>query len=44
MATPKSRAALDAWLAQVEEVLQGAQEPATGQNQDEDVFEHGDAA
>jgi len=44
MAKSKSRVALDAWLAQVEEVLQAGHEPVTGQNQDEDVFEHGDAA
>jgi hypothetical protein len=44
MATSSSRAALDAWLAQVEEVLRANGAPDAGQDWDEDPVEHGDAA
>ena len=44
METSRSRAALDAWLDQAEEVLRGSEEPDTGQVWDEDAVVHGDAA
>ncbi len=44
METSRSRAALEAWLAQVEEVLGEGEGPSTHQEQDEDEFPHGDAA
>ena len=44
MATSRARAALDAWLAQVEEVLGESREPEGCGDGDEEPVEHGDAA
>jgi hypothetical protein len=44
MDTSRSRAALDAWLDQVGEVLREHKEPDTGQDSDEEPAEHEDAA
>jgi len=44
MAASRARAALDAWLAQAEAVLNGTEEPTTCQGCEEESVEHGDAA
>jgi len=44
MATSKARAALDAWLAHVEEILRASEEPHTRQDWEDEPIEHGDAA
>ena len=44
MATSSARAALDAWFAQVDEVLRANGEPDAGQDRDADPVEHEDAA
>ncbi len=44
MATSRVRAALDAWLAEAEEVLQGSEEADTCQDCEDESVERGDAA
>ena len=44
MATSRARAALDAWLAQADEVLRGDQESDAREDVTEGPIEHGDAA
>ena len=44
MATSKTRAALDAWLAQADDVLRGDEESDAREVENEGSIEHDDAA
>ena len=44
MATSRARAALDAWLAQADEVLRGDEESDAREDRNEGPIEHDDAA
>jgi hypothetical protein len=44
MATSKTRAALEAWFSQVEEILRDPTDDVRGDSDDDAPFEHGDAA
>ncbi len=44
MATSRARAALEAWLAQADEVLRVEKEPRTREGVNEGPIEHDDAA